>query len=215
MLMPWPPDPDDHLESLELEVKTTSPGPARLHSSLLEAEALRARGDDHGASLRLEQAARMGNADPRPATLRAARALAEGATAGSALRVADSVELAPLAQAIAVCLRLRGVDPAAADGDAEDLARAEPSPSETVLRARWALGHGDLASAAPIVAHLARIPELAPGARWLAASLAATAGAARRLSVEWLKELVQEGDGSALDALVARAIEQRHLLRSE
>lgn len=210
MLMPWPPDPEDHLESLEIEVKTSAPGPARLHSLLLEAEALRARGDDDGAATRLEQAARMGGADVRAATLRAASALAAGAVTGPALRLPDLTELAPLAQAIRTCLRLRGVHPPSIDRqDGDDRAEFDQSPNAIVLQARQALGGGDLAAAAPIVAELARIPELASCARWLAATFAATTGKVRALSIELLKDLVKESDEAAVGALIARGIEVR------
>jgi len=205
--MPWPPDPDDHLESLELEVKTSSPGAARLHSLLLEAEALRARGDDDGAATRLDQAARGAGADLRAAILRATGALADGTMTSSALRLPDSIDLAPLAQAIGTCLRLRGVEPASAEPASDESASREESSNVTALEARRALGRGDVAGAAPIVARLTRIPELAPGARWLAAVLAATSAKTRMLSIQLLKELSDSGDDGAFGALVARRIE--------
>lgn len=207
MLMPWPPDPDDYVDALELEITTSAAGPARLHSILLAAEALRARGDDVGAATRLEQATRVEITDLRAATLRAAGALAEGTTTGPALRLPDLTELEPLTRAIRACLRLRGVD--ALPGDGEDVSRepTDVSPNETVLQARRALGTGDLATAAPILAQLTRIPELASGARWLAAAFAATSSKVRPLSVELLKDLVRAGDDGAVSPLVARGIE--------
>ncbi|MGD0529894.1 MAG: hypothetical protein ABSE49_32460, partial [Polyangiaceae bacterium] len=45
-LMPSPPDPEDFIEALDAEVKMTPAGPARIHSTLLASDALRAAGDE-------------------------------------------------------------------------------------------------------------------------------------------------------------------------
>jgi cellulose synthase operon protein C len=202
-LMPWPPDPDDYLDALDGEMHNAPPGPPRLHSALA-AEALRARGDREGANARLEQAAGIQAGiqgdDVRAAVLRAAIALAHDEYPSAALRLQDSAALTSLADAIAQCLRLRGID-ARQSGD------LEPSAIDTVLRARHAIGQGDLATAASTLAELVRIPELACGARWLAAALASTTGATRRLAIRLLGELVEGGDAAAHVPYVARALE--------
>ncbi len=79
--LPWPPDPDEYLESLDREAKTASTAPVRLHATLLAIEVLRARGAHQGASKRLELAARLpspAGVDVRAPLLPAARALALG-----------------------------------------------------------------------------------------------------------------------------------------
>jgi tetratricopeptide (TPR) repeat protein len=198
-LMPWPPDPDDYLDSLEAEIDNAPPGPPRLHSALLAAEALRARGDHEGATARLEQAAGIQGDDVRASVLRAASALANE-NPSAALALQDLAELAPLRDAIAQCLRLRGIDA----GQSRDL---EPSAIDTLLRARHAIGQGDLATAASTLTELVRVPELAAGARWLASALASTTRATRRLAVRLLGELVEGGDAAAHAPYVARALE--------
>ena len=199
--MPSPPDPEDLLEALDAEVKMTPAGPARVHSTLLASEALRASGDDDGATKRLDQAARITASDVRAPIARAARALARGETASAALRLPENPELAPVADAINLALRLRGIDRKEVAG-AED-----PSPNELLYRARQAIDSGDLVAAAPLVAKLSDVAELSGGATWLAASLGAVRPARRAEAVGWLRELVERGDDEARRALVARAIE--------
>jgi tetratricopeptide (TPR) repeat protein len=199
-LMASPPDPEDLVEALDAEVKMTPAGPARVHSTLLAAEALRAAGDEEGAAKRLDQGARIATTDVRAPIARAARALAKGETASAALRLADSPELAPVADAINLALRLRGVD-------RKEVPGGEPSASETLLRARQALDVGDVATAAPLVAKLADLPELSAGATWLAACLGAARPARRAESAKWLRDLIDRGDQEARRALLARGIE--------
>jgi tetratricopeptide (TPR) repeat protein len=199
-LLSWPPDPEDYVVALDAEVKMTPAGPARVHSTLLAADALRASGDDEGAARRLDQAARVTTSDVRASLARAAHALARGDTASPALRLPETPELAPVAEAVRVALRLRGVD----QNDAPETA---PSPSELLLRARAALDAGDLATAAPLMAELAHVPELAAGAMWVAASLGAVGPARRAQSAQWLRALAEHGDVEARRAVVARALE--------
>ncbi|MGD0675377.1 MAG: tetratricopeptide repeat protein [Polyangiaceae bacterium] len=199
-LLPWPPDPDDCLEALEREVALTPPGPARLHSSLLAVEALRARGEEELGDEKLAEASRAGPPDVRAAIAQAARALARGDLSSPALQPTGAPELASLERALAVCLRLRGLDRSDSPGEA-------PTPSEIVLRARRAVEHRELGTAATTIAQLSRDPELAAGALWLAASLAATSSARRQLSIGWLRELIDGGDEDAPRALVARLLE--------
>jgi tetratricopeptide (TPR) repeat protein len=199
-LMPSPPDPEDYLEALEAEVKMTPAGPARVHSTLLAADALRAAGDDDGAAKRLDLAARITASDVRAPLARAVRALGRGETTSAALRLPETPELAPIAEAIQTVLRLRGVE-------RKDVAAGEPSPNELLFQARLALDKGDLATAAPVVAELSNVPELADGAAWLAASLGAARQARRADATRWLHELADRGDLDARRALVARALE--------
>lgn len=199
-LMPSPPDPEDHLEALDAEIKMTPAGAARVHSTLLAADALRAAGDDEASAKRLDQAARITASDVRASLARAVRALGRGETTSAALRLPETPELAPIAEGIHAALRLRGVE-------RKDAAAGEPSPNELLLRARAALDKGDLAAAAPAIAELGNVPELADGAAWLAASLGAVRQARRGESTKWLRELAERGESEARRALVARALE--------
>ena len=197
--MPWPPDSDELLESLDDEIKAMPAGPARVHSVLLAADALFARSDEEGAQKRLEQAMRMGTGDVRAAVARVARGLAKADPASPLLRLPEGPELSPVVEAVAQCLRLRG-------SERKDTARREPSANESLLRARQAIASGDLATAARSVADLVGAPELA-GRLWLAAALGATATASRDDATRWLAQLSDRGDEDARRSLVARALE--------
>jgi len=199
-LMPSPPDAAAYVAALDAEVKMTPAGPPRIHGALLAAGALRAGGDEDGASKRLEQAARVSAGDVRPAIARATRALGRGETASASLRLPESPVLAPVAEAIGDCLRLRGVD-------VKDRSGRTPSPNEILLRARLALDKTDTAAAAPLIAQLAVIPELSAAATWLAAALAATRAHSRSESALWLRDLVDRGAVEARRPLAARGIE--------
>ncbi len=202
-LMPQPVDPAEHLAALDAEVKMTPAGPARVHSMLLTVDALRAAGDEDGTSKRLDQAARIGAGDVRAVILRAVRALARNEVSSATLRLPEGVEdLAPVADALQLALRLRGVE-------RKDSPAAAPSPNETLLRVRAALDRGDVGTAVPLVSQLTSVPELAAGATWLAASLAATTPARRTDSARLLRELVERGDAAAPLALVSRALEMQ------
>jgi tetratricopeptide (TPR) repeat protein len=199
-LMASPPDPDAYLAALEGEIKTSPTAPARLHSTILAAEALRERGDDERASKRLDLAVRLGPGDARAAVMRVTRALSTGDTSSAALRFPDGGPLAPLAEAVSSLLRLRGVEH-------EDGGGREPAPAESVLAARSALDTGDVAGAAASVAQLSRVAELSHGATWLAASLAAARPATRASAGGWFGSLVDAGFERARKPMVARAIE--------
>ena len=200
-LMPSPPDPKDVLQAIDAEVKMTSAGPARVHSTLLAADALRATGDHDAAAKRLDQTVRVASGDARATILRAAWALGRGETTSAALRLPEgSADLTVIAEALQTALRLRGVErKEAPDG--------EPLANESLLRARAALDKGDVATAAPLLSRLSSVPELAGGAAWLAASLGATRSARRADAARWLRELVERGDPDARRALAALAME--------
>jgi tetratricopeptide (TPR) repeat protein len=211
--------PDDSADGpLELEVKATPAGLARVHSLLVASEVLRAAGDDEGAAKRLDQAARITASDVRAPLARAVRALARGETSSPALRLPETPELGPIAEALQTALRLRGAGPKEQKGGGD-------TPSELVLQARLAVARGDLFTAAVGVAEIGRsVPELAGGAAWLAASLGAAAPAgrtaegsgddgagptpeaARAEAVAWLRELAERGDAEARRALAASAL---------
>jgi tetratricopeptide (TPR) repeat protein len=226
-LMPSSPSSrEDYVEALDAEETGSPAGPVRVHSALLAAEMMRVAGHDEAASERFENAARIPTADVRAAVARAAHALARDETANAALHLPDAPELAPVAEAIATCLRLRGVE---RDGTLADTQRSlhleaapdEPRrgpgdagasangrlPAETLLLARQAVDRGQIAEAALRVAELAVLPELAPAAKWLAASLGAAHATRRADSARWLHELAERGDEQARRALVARALE--------
>jgi tetratricopeptide (TPR) repeat protein len=191
------------LEALELEVKATAAGPARVHSTLLASEVLRSAGDDEGVAKRLDQAARITASDVRAPLARAVRALARGDTSSPALRLPETPELGPIAEALQTALRLRGAGRKDDAGGAD----AASSPNELLLQARLALANGDLAAAAQRVVEVGKgVPELAGGAAWLAASLGAVVPARRAEALAWLRDLADRGDAEARRALVARAL---------
>jgi tetratricopeptide (TPR) repeat protein len=197
-LMPQASVPGARIEALDLEIKMTPAGPARAYSMLLSADAAAADGDDEGAAKRLAQAARLAPTDVRVAVDRAARALAARDLSGSTTRFADGPELARVVEAFQTCLRQRGAE-------TEDEGRT--SPNELLMRSRQALDRGDLPAAASLVAELARVPELARAALWLASALGAPRKDSRGLALAWLRQLVAEGDAEARRPLAARALE--------
>jgi Tfp pilus assembly protein PilF len=199
-LMPSPPEAVTYLAALDAEVKMTPAGPARVHSTLLAASALLAAGDYDAASKRLEQAARVSTGDVRAAIARATHALGRREVASASLRLPDSPALAPIAEALGACLRLRGVE-------LKHPEAGPASPNELLLRTRQALEKTDTAAAAALVAQLAEVPELASAAKWLAAALAATRASSRPESARWLRELVDQGVEEARRPLAARGVE--------
>ena len=176
-LMLQPPDPEEFLEALDTEVKMTPAGPARVHSMLLAVDALRmaaTRTEPPSGSTRR----RIGTGDTRALILRAVRALGRNETTSATLRLPDAVEeLVPVAEALQNALRLRGVE-------RKDASPGKPRP--TRCSCGFAARSTRATSAGPFrcSAQLASVPELAAGATWLAASLAATTrpGAPSRLA---------------------------------
>ncbi len=199
-LMPWPPDPDDHLEALDAEARAGPPGPARLHSMLLGVDALRMTGNDRAAGARVDDAFRVAPGDSRVAVALAIRALSASGAAGSASRLPDAPQVVAIAQATASCLQLRG-------HDIKVPTDPSVSPNVRLLRARQALDRGDIEDAIESIAELARVPELSLGAHWLAAALAATSGPRRRRASQWLSDLLDRRQEQALRPLTTRAIE--------
>ena len=190
---------------LDAEMQKSPTPAAKLHATLLAADALSRASDDEAAAKRLEQAARLAPADPRVVALRAARSLAKAEYNNVALRVPEDDGLAPFAAAIGSLLRLRGIE-------RKD---ALPSASDTLRRARMAIERNDPAAAAGLVAELASERPLSSGARWLAAALAATRSSSRPQAIALLQTLAEgapddpesQPDLRARRALAARAIE--------
>ena len=208
---------EDYVEALDAEANLSPQGAAQIHSTLLAAETLRAAGQHEAASNRLENAARIAPCDVRPAVLRAALALSADAVGDAALRLPNSPHLAAVGEAVAACVRLRGIHaedvaldaPAGEHQEVAEHGSRPPSPTEVLHRARQALDKGDVGEASVLVAELATLPELADAARWLAASLGATTAARRQEAAQWLRELAGGGDEEAGRALLARALELR------
>ena len=190
---------------LDAEMQKAPTPAAKLHATLLAADALARASDDEAAAKRLEQAARLAPGDARVVALRAAHALAKGEHNHASLRIPEGDSLAAFASAVASLLALRGVERKG----------AQPSPSDTLRRARMAIERNDPVAAATLIAELASSPPLSLGARWLAASLAATRTSSRPQAVVLLQSLADgtpgdpasEPDFRALRALAARAIE--------
>jgi predicted Zn-dependent protease len=198
-LLSWPPDPDDHLEALDAEARAGPPGPPRIHSMLLAVDSLRMTGNDRGASARIDDALRAAPGDARVAVALAIRALS-ASTAGSASRLPGDPQVATIAHAAASCLQLRG-------NDVKVAPVASVSSNVLILRTRQALDRGDVEGAIANIVELARLPELASAALWLASALGAMISGRRRDAARWLGELIQRGEVRAIRPLLARAIE--------
>jgi tetratricopeptide (TPR) repeat protein len=193
-----PQERDDDTAVLDAESAASPTEAGRTHAALLAAEALRASGQTEAASERFDAVARTETHDVRAAIARATRALQTDAAAAD---VPDVPEWATLREAVATCVRLRGVQgPAPAN-------REERLPNELVLLARQALDKGDAGEAATWVGELVAVPELAPGAKWLAASFAASRPPRRADAIRWLRDLAERGDPEARHALAERALE--------
>jgi tetratricopeptide (TPR) repeat protein len=207
------------VEILDAEARVAPTPEARAHASLVAAEVLRRKLDDRdGASKRVEAASRALPHDPRPFVQRFCEALADAdrrgdPAAGASLarfRVPDAAGLAPIAAAFneVAVLRADGPELASKSGWARPREGAQPSAHEGVLRARAALGAGDLAGAVSSVYALGRGRGLAGGAGWLAGVLAAPRPETRPLSVRAFRGVVEGSHGPlASRALVARSIE--------
>ncbi|WP_437968535.1 tetratricopeptide repeat protein [Sorangium sp. So ce260] len=194
------------LEALESETRILGTPAARCHNLVLGAELSRIPlADPEGAHKRLELAARMHPADPRPHVQRFCDALAapDADAAASAtiakFRLPDAPELAPLAAACAQVAAHRG---------AVRRGRAAPAtPYEALLRARALLRAGDLAEGLASLDPL-RGTSLAPGIAWLTAALSAARKETRPAALGALRAVASGSHGGqARRALAAQAIE--------
>ena len=198
-LAPTPRDAATLAEALDAEARQSPTHAARVHDALLAADVLRLAGDDDGAAKRWDQAVRVAPGDPRAPLARAAERLARRDLSHQALRLPDAPELAPLGEAIARALKIRGVAH-------PNVATDEPLPNDALRRTREAITTGDLGAAAAAIAELARVPELRDGSSWLAAALGSVTPEARAESVDWLR-VVASRSAPARRALAARALE--------
>ena len=198
-LAPTPREPATLAEALDAEARQSATQSARVHDALLAADVLRLAGDNDGAAKRWDQAVRVAPGDPRAPLARAAERLARRDLSHPSLRLPDAPELAPIAEAIARALRIRGVAH-------PNVATDEPLPNDALRRAREAIATGELGAAAAAIAELSRVPELRDASLWLASALAAVAPEARGESVDWLR-IVATKSGAARRALAARGLE--------
>jgi len=169
------------------------------HAALLAADVLRQSGDPEAALRTVSAVAATG--DIRALVARSVFGLATNDLDGLTAFVARP-EAAAVRDALTSTLRLRG----AAVGSPG----APSSPegvTDALQAARLALSSGDAVAAAQCLATLRAVPELADGATWLAAALAATSTDGRSAALTWLAELAKAGDHRASRALAARAVE--------
>ncbi|WCQ88212.1 hypothetical protein [Sorangium sp. Soce836] len=196
------------LDALEAETRILGTPAARCHNLALGAELSRVSlADPDGAHKRLELAARMHPADPRPHVQRFCEALAapdsdaQASAAIAKFRLPDAPELAPLAAACAQVAAHRGaLRPARG--------RAAPAtPYEALLRARAHLRAGDLSEGLASLEPL-RGTSLAPGVAWLTAALSAARKETRPAALGALRAVAAGSHaGQARRALAAQAIE--------
>ena len=198
-LAPTPREATTLAEALDAEARQSVTHSARVHDALLAADVLRLAGDGDGAAKRWEQAIRVMPGDPRAPLARAAERLARRDLSHPSLRVPEATDLAPLGEAIARALKIRGVAH-------PNVATDEPLANDAIRRAREAITLRDFGAAAASVAELTRIPELRDAASWLASALASVAPEVRGESVDWLR-IVAARSGTARRALAARALE--------
>jgi len=172
---------------------------AKNHAALLTADVLRLGGDAEGARLKVSRVADSG--EIRGVVGEVALGLADNDVEALAAFAARE-EARPVAAGLASALRLRGVTSGAAGGQS-----SADVINDAFHSARLALEAGDTRAAASRVASLQSIPELAAGASWLAAALAATKEEGRADALLWLRQLAEGGDHRASRVVAARAIE--------
>jgi lipopolysaccharide biosynthesis regulator YciM len=199
-LSPAPQEAALRVDALDAEGRQSPTTASRLHGALLAADILRLSGDEEGAAKRWDQAARLAADDPRVALARAVRALARNDVRSPALRLPETQDLEPLARAVARVLKLRGASRA-------DVTTTDFLPNDALARARARLDDGDVAGAAPVIAELGAVRELAEGAAWLASALGGVRSSTRRESLEWLRRVTGRTEAAAHHALAARGME--------
>jgi tetratricopeptide (TPR) repeat protein len=199
--------PGDVAEMLKSEAASAESLDARLHASLLAADALRRGGDEVGAVQTWDELLVSAPSDPRALVARAAFGLSreeldplvqlsQGPTGGAG---GPSIQ-----DGILAALALRGALPERLpSGEAFEAVRA----NDALGRARSALGKNDVVTATSCLGELREVPELARAAGWLFAALGSTQPATRPEAAKALEKLVQGGEEPARRALAARAIE--------
>lgn len=193
------PDADALVDALDAEA-ARSPTPAsRVHSTLLAAAVLRAAGREDEAEARWDAARKLDPLDARAPTAMAALALANGDHTSGALNLSEISDLAPLAEAVALAVRARGVDRPGLDTE-------RLPPGDALRRARNALREGNHAAVSQIFAELGKHAELGTAAQWLSAAFGAQTITSRRASAKTLKALAAN-DSLARRPLAARGVE--------
>lgn len=196
------------LGELDAEARVMPTPSTKCHSTLLGAEIARLRlSDTEGSKKRLEQAARAMPSDPRAHLQRFCEALAvaesdmETPPALPKIPIPpDAKEIAPLSKAFAQVAAHRG---APVKGS-----RPAGSLYESVLRARAALGAGDVAGAIAHLQALKGTSQLAGGAGWLISVLAAARKDTRGKAIEALRDGLSGSHGDlARRAIAGHAIE--------
>ena len=187
-------------EALAAEGRQSPTHAGRVHDALLAADVLRLAGDADGAAKRWDSAIRVSPSDPRAPLARAADRLAKKDMAHASLRLPDAGELAPLAEAVARALKIRGVV-------RPDVATDEPLPNDALRRARQAIAARDDAGSCGPGHRRARARPRASRRGVVARRLArrGRSRASRGEAVDWLRVLAKSG--AARRALAARALE--------
>jgi len=185
--------------ALLAEEAATSLPVVKYHAALLAADVLHLAGNDEDARSTLARVAEMG--DLRGLVGRLTFGLAQGDSEALAALV-QRPDIEPLADGLTSALRLRGLAV-----PSRGAASSPEGVSDALRGARLALSAGDMVAASAHVASLRAVPELLPGAAWLAAALAATRDEGRAAAVGWLDELAKGGDTRASRVLAARAVE--------
>ncbi len=187
--------------ALELETRASPTPLARAHAANLAADIQRVCFDDvAGARRKLDLAARVLPADPRPYMLRMAEQL--GQTAGPPrLRWPEIEELQPLVRVAEELERLRGpTKPSDSAGTTQ---------ATTLEETRRALATRDVKQALVALKRLSRARGMRRAALWLGAALAAHSDETRPIAIEMLRDLVAKDQSLlARQALAARAVEQ-------
>lgn len=184
-------------EALDAEAKDAPTQAARLHATLLAADALREAGMADAADARWEAARAIDAADVRATIATAAVALARDDVASPALALPRET---PLGRAIATAKGLRG------EPEPDDA--AFPFPVNAALaRARAALARGDAATVASTMSGLAATAGLGDGAAFLSAAFGALTASTRRASADVLRARTEQGDPVARRMVAARGLE--------
>jgi tetratricopeptide (TPR) repeat protein len=194
-------DPESLVAALDHEASTLTVPAARAHAALFAADVLRLRGDEDMAVERWANAAKVGDGDVRIAVARVAYALSKGKLeqAGS---LQPSRDAASIAKGLADALRVRGWKGLSAPADID----GPLAVNDALRRIREALDAGDIGAAVDALTEITKLPELAPGARWLAAALGQTRGSTRAKAGQTLVKLCAD-DERARRPLAGCAVE--------
>jgi tetratricopeptide (TPR) repeat protein len=195
--------PGDAAAMLQSEAESAESPDARLHASLLAADALRRGGDEAGAVRTWDELLASAPSDPRAMVARAAFGLSREELE-PLMRLTQGPGTPSIQDGLLAALALRGALPERLpSAEAFDCVR----PNDALGRARAALGKNDLVTAAMCMSELREVPELARAAGWLFAALGSTQPSTRRDAAKALEKLAKDGEEPARRPLAARAIE--------